>query len=949
MKYHFILLLFLSHYLKCVVVNYTNPIIYEEAPEPSIIKADDNYFYIFTTFEKIYRSRDFSNWDYIGKAFDGRIRPTFVDGVSCYWAPCITKQDNLYILYFALSNDAQTQTGIGVAISSNPEGPYDIMNSNGKLFLDAEVGVSHSIHPSYFEEEGKKYIIFGFRNGIFGIELNSDGVSVKDMNEKFQLAGTKFDLPNIYKRNKYYYLIASIGNANTLDVNSNSQKVVIGRSTSFKGPYTSKNGGLMLTNSYDILITNNAYIGGPGSNSIIKDKYTGKTWIFYHAIVINDNKDTRYPCMDELKWDEDDWPYIETNSPSYASQEGVDIFYLINKNITSNSNKSEYVQDLIEYLLENYNIFNVTNGKDFEIEIGDNILVALTTTDNQKDEEHINKTTIYLGDCEKRLKFINNIPLNDSLYMIKMNIKEEGMKIPKIEYLICYPLYKNKLIPLNLTECQNNIDVSIPVKISEDINKHNISSNYYNDLCSKATSNSNTDITLSDRKKEFIEENKTLCEEDCNLVDYNYTIEKAKCSCKIKYNFPSSIDNIKFDKDKFLQSFIDISNIINIKIVKCYRYVFIGKSLLKNYGFFIFTIILFFYFITLLLFLFKFYFSLKKEIMKIMTAKIKLYEYEKKKSIDLNIKNKNNKRVKNCEYSKKLIYNKKKSKMNPPQKGKKRKNKKNLYINNNILIMPVDKRNKSFCSSSNIIPFSTNKKDKKYIKILEFTNYELNVLAYEDALIYDKRTFSEYYKSLLIGGHLILFSFYINDREYNSWIIKMFLFFFFFSIHITVNALFFNDDTIHEIYIDKGSYNFLYQLSQIIYSTIISAVINIFIKFLSLSERNISKFKLDKENKNIKTKFNKLIRVLIIKFIFFFSISFFILLLCMFYISCFCGIYVNTQIHLIKDSITSFGISFIYPFALYLIPGILRISSLTSKIKNKNCIYNISKFLKLLI
>ena len=57
-----------------------------------------------------------------------------------------------------------------------------------------------------------------------------------------------------------------------------------------------------------------------------------------------------------------------------------------------------------------------------------------------------------------------------------------------------------------------------------------------------------------------------------------------------------------------------------------------------------------------------------------------------------------------------------------------------------------------------------------------------------------------------------------------------------------MNALFYNDDTIHKIYINKGTYNFLYQLSQIIYSTLISNTINTFIKYLSLSESDISKF-----------------------------------------------------------------------------------------------------------
>ena len=86
-----------------------------------------------------------------------------------------------------------------------------------------------------------------------------------------------------------------------------------------------------------------------------------------------------------------------------------------------------------------------------------------------------------------------------------MDVKEEGMKIPKIEYEVYYPLYNNELVKLDLIICKDiKIAVSIPVYINEDINKYNTSSNYYNDICSKATSKSETDILLTDRKMNLL-------------------------------------------------------------------------------------------------------------------------------------------------------------------------------------------------------------------------------------------------------------------------------------------------------------------------------------------------------------------------------------------------------------------------------------------------------------
>ena len=90
------------------------------------------------------------------------------------------------------------------------------------------------------------------------------------------------------------------------------------------------------------------------------------------------------------------------------------------------------------------------------------------------------------------------------------------------------------------------------------MDKYNSSSDYYNDICSKTTSESGTDISLIDRRNEFVDNNMSLCEENCELIDYDYTKEKAKCSCDVKLSIPSNYD-IKFNKKDFLKSFIDIS------------------------------------------------------------------------------------------------------------------------------------------------------------------------------------------------------------------------------------------------------------------------------------------------------------------------------------------------------------------------------------------------------
>ena len=184
-------------------------------------------------------------------------------------------------------------------------------------------------------------------------------------------------------------------------------------------------------------------------------------------------------------------------------------------------------------------------------------------------------------------------------------------------------------------------------------------------------------------------------------------------------------------------------------------------------------------------------------------------------------------------------------------------------------------------------------------------------------------------------NHLLVFSFYSNEKDYNSQIIKIFLFFFFFSVHFTVNALFFSDETMHTIYLDEGHFNFIYQISQIIYSSLISAVISILIKYLSLSEKSIIEMKNEEKIEELELIVKKLVKSLKIKFMLFFFVAFLLLGFFLFYNSCFCGIYVNTQIHLIKDSVISFTLSLVYPFAISILPGIFRITALKAKKKDK--------------
>jgi len=233
------------------------------------------------------------------------------------------------------------------------------------------------------------------------------------------------------------------------------------------------------------------------------------------------------------------------------------------------------------------------------------------------------------------------------------------------------------------------------------------------------------------------------------------------------------------------------------------------------------------------------------------------------------------------------------------------------------------------------------------LKLNKLTIIELNNLQYIQAINYDKRTYCEYYFSLIKTKHLLFFSF-LPLLDFNSRIIKIFLFFFSFSVAFTVNALFFSDETMHKIYEDGGDFNFIYNIPQILYSSLISGFIDALIRMLALSEGNFIEFKKIKiENeKELRKKADEILNKLKIKFVLLFIIILIFLVLFWFYLACFCAVYKNTQIHLIKDTLISFGTSMLYPLGIYLLPGIFRIFALRGN--DRELIFNLSKLLQMI-
>ena len=185
-----------------------------------------------------------------------------------------------------------------------------------------------------------------------------------------------------------------------------------------------------------------------------------------------------------------------------------------------------------------------------------------------------------------------------------------------------------------------------------------------------------------------------------------------------------------------------------------------------------------------------------------------------------------------------------------------------------------------------------------------------------------------------------------NKKDYNSQSIKLLLLLFNFVSCYAINALFFNDDTMHQIYEDEGDFNIIYQLPQIIYSSVISLIVDSTINSLALYQDDVIDIKKEKNLKNLESKSRQVKAMIRIKSIFFYIIIFIFILCFWYYLGCFCAVYKNTQYHLIKDTLISYGVGILTPFGIYLIPGFLRIYSLTNYTSGKNLLYGLSKFIQ---
>jgi arabinan endo-1,5-alpha-L-arabinosidase len=332
------------------VATYTNPVLDEDFPDPTVIDAGNGWFYVYATQTEVggrvlnvqtARSRDLVRWERVGDALP--VKPAWASRTQDFWAPDVQRRGRTFYMYFSALLDpepaerfkreqgaVESKEGVfclGVATSDRPEGPF---RDSGRPL---KCGLSFvNIDPMAFDDPrtGRKYLYWG--SGFQPIrvqELSADRLSFKKGRAPIELVKADKSVPFhtlvegawvVYRRG-FYYLFYSGENCCHGPLQEIKYAALVARSKSPTGPFETL---AQATGAADSAVVrrNDVWIA-PGHNSVFTDE-AGQDWIAYHAIDVKRPYVTgsggnrgvrRVMLIDRLVW-RDGWPAVEGGTPS---------------------------------------------------------------------------------------------------------------------------------------------------------------------------------------------------------------------------------------------------------------------------------------------------------------------------------------------------------------------------------------------------------------------------------------------------------------------------------------------------------------------------------------------------------------------------------------------------------------------------------------------------------
>ncbi|WP_186578115.1 arabinan endo-1,5-alpha-L-arabinosidase [Aquibacillus kalidii] len=316
------------------------------AHDPALVKDEDTY-YVFSTDAQhggdfkagiqIRKSKDLINWEWVGRALNGV--PEEAEkwtGAKGLWAPDVTKFGDTYYLYYAASQFGSTQSFIGVATSSNIEGPYI---DQGEVYKSRE-GEEHepnAIDPNItIDKDGQPWMVFGsFFGGLYINKINSKTGKFVEAGKGTLIAKRHVSVERaiegpyvVYNPDfDYYYLFVSY------DSLFSNYNIRVARSKNIEGPYLDFHGNDMTNIELPPNDVGLKILGGykfhsgdgwvaPGHNSVLKD---GNNYYVCHHIRAEQDKRWHYLHIRKVVFTADGWPLVSPERFAGEEEEAIEI------------------------------------------------------------------------------------------------------------------------------------------------------------------------------------------------------------------------------------------------------------------------------------------------------------------------------------------------------------------------------------------------------------------------------------------------------------------------------------------------------------------------------------------------------------------------------------------------------------------------------------------------